>query len=177
MDDERAERWRRIRAEWEAGATVAGLARTHGVSEKQIRLRKRAEGWARPTAASPTVTLVVLEGGRPHPPKAESPGGEPKPEPRTADPDADVTEDELARAMRRVAKKALDDLEAGGIKAGPQQSQADVIVRVVDTAAKAIDKSRDVAGKKAGQPSGDEAAHKAPRRFTFVTPAEVKTAG
>ena len=139
----RAERWRQIRAEWEAGATVAGLARKYEISEKQIRFRKRTDGWAAPKRPS---NLVSLDSRR------RRPKG-----PTLPPIDNDVTDDELARSLRRVAKRVLDDLEGGRIEPGREQSVADVVARAVDAAAKAIDKSRDVAGRTKGQPSGAEA--------------------
>ena len=66
--------WERIRAEYEAGETVSGLAREHGCSRAAIQKRAKAEGWARDdeTArrlAAAKVALLVAPGS---PKKAEA---------------------------------------------------------------------------------------------------------
>jgi len=75
----------------------------------------------------------VLKGGR-----TSSNGSAPPPEPFASEAD-DVGEEELARGLRMLARHAQDGVMDGSIKAGPQQSEAYLIVRVADVTVKAID--------------------------------------
>ncbi len=53
--------------------------------------------------------------------------------------------------------QALNNVAAGRIEPGQHQSKADVLLRVVIAAAKAIDASRQVGGRRPGQPSAGAA--------------------
>lgn len=165
--------WGAIRAEWEAGASVADLARRHCVSEQLIRRVKKREGWARtapadqPQAAtpSPRSNLVVLEGRR----SKKSPETETETAPAAA---GDVSDEDLIAAMRRVALRGLRELEKAP-KLDPEAMSF-----VMNAAAKTVDKGRDVAGKRRGEASNGEDDTPV-RQVTIVrkvVPVEAKSA-
>jgi hypothetical protein len=51
--------WEQVRAEFEAGATIRGLSKTHGVSRAAIQKRAAKEGWAQD--AEPAIQRKVTE--------------------------------------------------------------------------------------------------------------------
>jgi hypothetical protein len=99
--------------------------------------------------------LRALQGGQAGAPRSRR-GNEPV---RVVFVDGDaepISDQMLLDRMRAVVKIALEQLLAGEIEPAPQQSKADVVLRILDAAGTVIDKSRDVAGLTAGQSSGGD---------------------
>lgn len=169
--------WDAVRADSAKGLSVAELAAKYSTSPRSIWRRKAADvkaghPWPEPpsrggpgalpgdAASGPHRGLRAIDGGRapeqkPHCANAASKASRRTLPPIDFDPSS-VTDEILSDLLRGAAAKMLQDWNSGYIEPGMHQSHADVFLSVVNGAARAIDKSRDVAGKKSGQPSNAE---------------------
>lgn len=116
------EAWKKIRAAWEVGESTVKLGKKHGCSDRSIRMRAKAEGWARPEGVKAEIRRKAKERmskSPPHDPQALEEAIEER-----VDATAEVIKRhrEEAQAVRRLMQAGIS--EHGKAKTLPERQNA-----------------------------------------------------
>jgi transposase-like protein len=157
--------WTALRREWEAGATLAGLARTYNVSEQQIRKRKAREGWTK-GAPAPLGTEASSDAPGSQPAHRGNlillPGGTAKREDTLPLSEDQLTHEALERKALRIADALLTKtfnsiLNSPVLRPGNNSSEAGEIKDAIAAVSQVVAMGREIAGLRSGDPSNAEA--------------------